>query len=74
MIAALATLAFLASLWLCVIVAARMLDESGGKMLAAFRGQSLLATKPAVVPVRVRMTRSRLQRPVHARPRLRAAA
>ena len=74
MTAAIATLAFLASLWLCVTVAARMLEESGSKILAALRGQSLLATTPAVVPVRIRMTRSRLQRPVHARPRLRAAA
>ena len=75
MIAALATLTFLAGLWLCVVVAAKMIEESGGKMLAALRGQSLLATAPVVAPVRVRISsRSRLQRPVHAQPRLRAAA
>ncbi len=75
MIAAFATLAFLASLWLCVVVAATMIEESGGKMLAALRGQSLLATVPVSAPARVRVSsRSRLQRPVHAQPRLRAAA
>ena len=75
MIAALATLTFLASMWLCVVVAAKMIEESGGKMLAALRGQSLLATPPVAAAARVRVSyRPRMQRPVHAQPRMRAAA
>ena len=39
MIAALATLTFLATLWLLVVVGATVLEESGGKIAAALKGQ-----------------------------------
>src|SRR5687768_5578296 len=51
MLAPFAALAFLAALWLLVMIAAQMLDESGAKILAALSGHSLLATAPAIRPV-----------------------
>jgi hypothetical protein len=75
MLPALATLAFLATLWMIVMVAARMADENGSKIVAAFKGQSQLAAERqlAQAPVRVSQ-RARQQRIVRAQPRLRAAA
>ena len=76
MIAALATLAFLAALWVVVLSTAGLLEESGAKIAAALRGQSL-AAQPAIrsVPVRVsqRYPAARPQR-AQPRPALRAAA
>ena len=71
MIAAFGTLAFLATLWLLVVVGAAVLEESGAKIAAALKGQ--VPHQPTIVPVRVR-TRSTLQQPVRATARLRAAA
>ena len=71
MIAAFGTLAFLATLWLLVVVGAAVLEESGAKIAAALKGQ--VPHQAAVVPVRVR-TRSRLQAPMRASAKLRAAA
>ena len=71
MIAALGTLAFLATLWLLVVVGASVLEVSGAKIAAALKGKS--AEQPSFVPVRVR-SRIRLQAPMRAKPRLRAAA
>jgi hypothetical protein len=71
MIAALATLTFLATLWLLVVVGAAVLEESGAKIAAALKGAPL--HRQIAVPVRVR-TRSRLQQPMRAKPRWRAAA
>jgi hypothetical protein len=71
MIAALGTLAFLATLWLLVVVGASVLEESGAKIAAALKGK---AAQPRVfAEVRVR-TRARSAQPMRARPRLRAAA
>ncbi len=73
MIAALATLAFLATLWLLVVVGAAVLEESGAKIAAALRG---VPTRPAglqFAPARMRL-RSRVQQPMRARPRWRDAA
>ena len=70
MIAALATLAFLATLWLLVVVGAAILEESGARIAAALKGES---PRSPVAPVRIRV-RGRVGRPVRARPRLRAAA
>jgi hypothetical protein len=72
MIAPLATLVFLATLWLLVVVAASLLEESGAKIAAALGGRS---SRPslALPPVRLR-TRQRLQRPIRARVGHRAAA
>ena len=39
MIAALGTLAFLATLWLLVVVGAAVLEESGAKIAAALKGE-----------------------------------
>jgi hypothetical protein len=71
MMAALGTLAFLTTLWLLGLVGAAVLEESGDKIAAALKGRTVRGQLR--VPVRVR-TRSRLQQPMHARPRLRAAA
>jgi hypothetical protein len=71
MIAALGTLAFLATLWMLVVVGAAVLEESGAKIAAALKGKP--AQSPIRVPVRVR-ARPRLQKPMRATARLRAAA
>ncbi|GAA3887790.1 hypothetical protein GCM10022276_03550 [Sphingomonas limnosediminicola] len=70
MIAALGTLAFLATLWLLVVVGAAVLEESGGRIAAALKGN---VQQDVAVPVRLR-SRPRLQQPMRAKPRLRAAA
>ena len=70
MLAALSTLPFLATLWLLVVLGARILEESGAKIAAALKGESPRRQMP--VSIRVRM-RSRPQ-PKRAEPRLRAAA
>lgn len=71
MIAALGTLAFLATLWLLVVMGAAILEESGAKIAAALKGMA--SHQPTVVPVRVR-TRPRLRQPMRATAKLRAAA
>jgi hypothetical protein len=58
-------------------VALEMADESGAKILAALRGQSMLARPPqSVRPISVRFQprAGSVHRPVHARPEWRAAA
>ena len=72
MIAALGTLAFLATLWLLVVVGAAVLEESGAKIAAALKGASARQPLLRVAPVRVRArARTRIMR---AEPRRRAAA
>ena len=71
MIAALGTLAFLATLWLLVVVGASVLEESGARIAAALKGKP--AFQPSVAPVRVR-ARHRLQQPMRGRARWRDAA
>jgi hypothetical protein len=74
MLAALATLAFLAAVWAALYAAVLTLGGNHAKILAALRGKSLLCQRrSAPVPVRVSQ-RSRLQRPLRARPEWRAAA
>ena len=72
MIAALATLAFLATLWLVAVLALMVLEQSGAKIAAALKGRA------APLPVRTPTVRLRIRqpmtRPVRATPRLRAAA
>ena len=72
MTAALGTLVFLVLVWFLVVAAAALLEESGGKILAALKG------KPTVNPVQgtpVRMrARPRLQQPMRATVEWRAAA
>ena len=71
MIAALATLASLATLWLLAVVTAMTLGQSGGKILAALKGRSAPMPQTATFRIRYRQPR---QRAVRATPRLRAAA
>ena len=77
MIAPLATLAFLATLWLVVRIALELADGSGAKILAALRGQSMLALPPqSVRPISVRFQprAESVRRPTRAQPEWRAAA
>jgi hypothetical protein len=71
MTAALGTLVFLATLWLLVVVGAAVLEESGAKIAAALRGRPL--ARQLAPPVRIR-ARARIQQPMRATPRWRAAA
>ena len=71
MIAPLGTLAFLATLWLLVVLGASVLEESGGRIAAALKGRPV--GRQVNVAVRVR-TRSRFAKPMRAQPRWRAAA
>ena len=71
MTAALGTLVFLATLWLLVVVGAAVLEESGAKIVAALRGKPV--SRPLIAPVRLR-TRARVQQPMRASVRWRAAA
>ena len=73
MIAALATLVFLSTLWMLAIVGAAVLEASGSKILAALKGQAGLPTI-ATRPVRVRHQRYLAQRPARLNVRQRAAA
>jgi hypothetical protein len=70
MIAPLGTLAFLATLWLLVILGATILEESGAKIAAALKGRP---ARRQAVAVRVRM-RARSLPPMRAKARWRAAA
>ena len=75
MLAPLATLAFLATVWLVAAVVIDMLGTSGGKLALALKGRSPLATAPSIRPVAARVSqRARPQRALRAQPQLRAAA
>ncbi len=72
MIAALGTLAFLATLWLVVVVGAAVLEESGAKIAAALKGGR---AQPSLVSVRVGVrSRPRVAQPVRVSASWRAAA
>ncbi len=73
MIAAFGTLAFLATLWLLVVVGAAVLEESGAKIAAALRGRPGQQLSPDLVPVRLR-PRPRVRTPMRACAAWRAAA
>lgn len=73
MTAALATLAFLTTLWMLIVVGAAVLERSGGKILAALRGESRAAAI-ATRPVRVRHPHYRAERALRAIAPMRAAA
>ena len=63
MTAPLATLAFLITLWVVNLVLADLLSNGLGKIIAALKGQSVLATAPSIRPVAARVSqRSRPQR------------
>ena len=72
MTAALGTLVFLVTLWMLVVVGAAVLEESGAKIAAALKGKS---REPQLVLAHSRIRpRSRVQQPMRAPARLRAAA
>lgn len=71
MIAAFATLAFLAALWLLVVVGAAVLEHSGAKIAAALRGESRVPVQVARLRLR---SRARLQQPLRGHASWRAAA
>ena len=50
MTAILGTLPFLATLWLLVVLGAAILEESGGKIAAALKGQPAQNPSGAIVP------------------------
>ena len=73
----LATIAFLATLWLIARCAVEAMANDGAKIIAALAGRSMLANPPqSVRPVtlRYRPRPDSARRPVHARPEWRAAA
>ena len=72
MLAPLATLAFLATLWLLAVIIAEMLGEAGAKVAAALKGRSLLATAPPIRPVAGRLSQRSRLRALRAQPQLRA--
>lgn len=75
MLAALATAAFLATLWMLGVIAFQMFAESGGKVLAALKGDSVLARPPATARFAVRVSqRCRPQQAMRVQPQWRAAA
>ena len=72
MIAAFGTLAFLATLWLLVVVGAAVLEESGAKIVAALKGKQ---PRPSFASVALRIrARPRLQQPTRVSASWRAAA
>ena len=71
MTAVLGTLPFIATLWLLVVLGAAVLEESGAKIVAALKGNSLKQSCPVSRPARNRRN-SRLPR--HANVAWRAAA
>ncbi len=77
MLAPLATLAFLATIWLIVRLALDIAAGAGAKVLSALRGQSMLAQPPqSVRPISVRFQprAESVRRAVRALPEWRAAA
>ncbi len=77
MLAPFATLAFLAILWMVAQIALDVADSVGAKMLAALRGESMLAQPPqSVRPVTVRFHPrvDAVRRPTRVQPEWRAAA
>jgi hypothetical protein len=72
MSAAIGTLPFLATLWLLVVLGARILEESGAKIAAALKGEPPLRPSREAATVRMRMPRP--ARPSRERTQWRAAA
>ena len=77
MLAPLATLAFLAALWLVAKLALDVVAQDGLKIGAALGGRSTIARPPqSVRPISVRFQprAGSVRRPLHASPEWRAAA
>ena len=69
----LGTLPFLATLWLLVVLGAKVLEESGAKIAAALKGESQRQPSPIARPNRLR-TRTPVRETRCERAPLRAAA
>jgi hypothetical protein len=74
MSAALGTLPFLATLWLVVVLGARILEESGAKIAAALKGEPLPILHVVASTRRTVPRRRDCPSSVSARPQWRAAA
>ena len=72
MLVPLGTLAFLATLWLLVVIGAAVLEESGARIAAALKGVRVRQFSLSLRPMRVRAPRRR--QPMRATARWRAAA
>ena len=68
--AALGTLPFIATLWLLLVLGARLLEESGGKISAALKGKPQREPVAPAMRIRVRWR----SRPMRAASHWRAAA
>jgi len=75
MLAPLATLAFLSTLWLVAVIVTQIYARSGSRIVAALRGEEPVAEGMSLV-IRSRPVRERAaqRQPMRARPQLRAAA
>jgi hypothetical protein len=73
MTAALGTLPFLATLWLLTVVGSAVLEESGAKIVAALKGESLKQPTSGSRPARIRI-RPTVRNATCANEPLRAAA
>jgi hypothetical protein len=73
MLAPLATLVFLATLWLIVRLVAETLEASGGRIIAALLGRND-RSQPALPPIRVRLSAPRPVQPLRSVQQWRAAA
>ena len=74
MIAAVATIVFLAAAWAAIVAIAGSLENNFGKIGAAVRGEySAVAVQPVAIRISPRYPQARSQR-ASARPELRAAA
>ena len=74
MIAPLATLAFLLTLWLSAFVFAEMFGRTGTRILRALRGEASVSSPNVVAKVRAKRVAISYRQPLRARPQLRAAA
>lgn len=77
MISALATVTFLATLWLLVVVGAAVLEESGARIAAALKGAFFASATPRMTTLRLRARPGAGLRgapAMRAAPRLRVAA
>ena len=72
MTAVLGTLPFLVTLWLLVVLGARVLEESGAKIAAALKGMP--AHQPVMQGRTVRIRMRQPARVMRAQPKWRAAA
>ncbi len=77
MLAPLATIAFLAALWLVAKLLLDRMDRDGTKVVAALAGRSVLAQPPQSVrslSVRFQPRAESVRRPMRVQPEWRAAA